>query len=242
VIIEGSILRERFNAEFGEIKHFKPIYHASAFSLPFLPVVTNQAPGKIQLFQWGLIPGWVKDEGSAEQIRLHTLNARAETIRSRSAFRPLIKKKRCLILVDGFYEWREVNRQKYPYYIFLKERDPFALAGIWDTWINMKTHEIHSTFSVITTQANTLLSKIHNTTKRMPVVLTLKQEKEWLRNDVSPQTIDSLLHPREDPRLTAHPITKLITTRGANKNTPEVMREHHYKELEETTTEPAGRK
>jgi len=79
--------------------------------------------------------------------------------------------KRCLVLADGFYEWREEGGKKYPYYISLTSNDAFALAGIWDKWLNSRTGEMKETFSIITTRANPLLERIHNTRKRMPVIL-----------------------------------------------------------------------
>lgn len=82
-----------------------------------------------------------------------------------------MKTKRCLVLVDGFYGWRDEDRRKYPHYMRLANHDAFALAGIWDTWVNGDTGEAKKTFSIITTRANPLLERIHNTRKRMPVIL-----------------------------------------------------------------------
>ena len=111
------------------------------------------------------MPFWTKDEVAAERIRTQTLNARAETIHQKPSFRASIMTKRCLVLVDGFYEWREEGKKKYPYYISLASNDAFALAGIWDRWLNNSTGEVKDTFSIITTRANPLLERIHNTTE-----------------------------------------------------------------------------
>jgi putative SOS response-associated peptidase YedK len=96
-----------------------------------MPVITNEAPNIVSLLNWGLIPFWVKDEKTALHIRLHTLNARGETVFNKPAFRHCVVNKRCLVLVTGFFEWRHFEGKKYPYYIRLRDNDPFALAGIW---------------------------------------------------------------------------------------------------------------
>jgi putative SOS response-associated peptidase YedK len=139
---------------------FGPLYHHSGFSDPLQPVIANESLQSIQSFQWGLVPFWTKDEVAAERIRTRTLNAKAETIHQKPSFRVSIMTKRCLVLVDGFYEWREEGRKKYPYYISLVSNDAFALAGIWDRWLNNRTGEMKDTFSIITTRANPLLKDL----------------------------------------------------------------------------------
>lgn len=163
-------IEKRFDASFLD-PVFERIFHVSAFSYPRLPVISNDDPSKIELFAWGLIPFWVKDEDSALKIREQTLNAKGETVTVKPSFRHSIKVKRCLVLADGFYEWQHVKKQTFPYYIHLKDNQLFSFAGIWDAWTNKETKETLKTFSIITTQANPLLSVIHNTKKRMPVIL-----------------------------------------------------------------------
>ena len=140
-------------------------------------------------------------------------------------------KKRCLVIVDGFYEWRENEGKKYPYYIYLHNRDAFALAGIWETWVNKETGEGRNTFSIITTRANNLMEKIHNTKKRMPVILKKEVEKNWLREDLSTDEIRIFLEPYDDIEMKAHAVSRLISTKGANTNTPNVMKRYEYQEL-----------
>ncbi len=160
-------IEERFSAKFEEPERFIPIYHVSAFKTPFLPIIASDDSSKIRFFQWGLIPFWVKDEQAARKIQFQTFNAKAETIHEKPSFRNSIKTKRCLVLIDGFYEWHEhtTSGTKIPYYIKLKTQSLFALAGIWDTWKNQKTGQLKHTFSIVTTEANPLLAKIHNTKK-----------------------------------------------------------------------------
>ena len=173
----------------------------------------------------------MKNNESALKIRQRTLNARAETIFHKPAFRHSMRSKRCLVIADGFFEWRHENKRKYPYYIKLTQHIPFAIAGIWDAWENPETEEIVKTFSVITTQANSLLEKIHNTRKRMPVILQRGNERLWLEEKLDEQTIQSLLCPYDVKDMEAHPITKEINKLGYNTRNAEVLNEYSYPEL-----------
>jgi putative SOS response-associated peptidase YedK len=145
---------------------------------------------------------------------------------------PSIITKRCLVLVDGFYEWREEGKKKYPYYISLANNDAFALAGIWDRWQNDRTGEVKETFSIITTRANPLLERIHNTRKRMPVMLRQADETNWLEKDLDRTAIDALLEPFDATQMQAHTVSSLISTKRVNTNVPEVMREFKYEGLD----------
>jgi putative SOS response-associated peptidase YedK len=130
LIMNMEYLEKRFVAKFEQSYVFKPIYHSSGFSAPNHPIIANNDIHLIQFFRWGLIPFWVKDEEEANRIRFNNLNARAESIHQKPSFRASIKSRRCLVLVDGFYEWQEVDRKKYPYYIRLRDHGAFAFAGI----------------------------------------------------------------------------------------------------------------
>ena len=223
---DRRVIERRFDASFVD-PVFENIYHVSAFSYPNLPVISNEDPSNIQLFSWGLIPFWVKDEGTALKIRGQTLNAKAETITVKASFRHLIKNRRCFVLADGFYEWQHVKNTRYPYYIHLKDHQLFAFAGIWDIWTNKETAETLKTFSIITTQANDLLSKIHNTKRRMPVILRPEDERRWL-SKVSLEEALGLLTQYDDKEMEAHTVSKLITTRGVPTNVPGVMSPYRY--------------
>jgi len=228
----ADYLEKRFQAKFEQRDLFEPIYHHSGFSAPLHPVIANGSIESIRFFQWGLVPFWTKDESAAERIRTQTLNARAETIHQKPSFRASIMTKRCLVLVDGFYEWREESNRKYPYYITLTNNDAFALAGIWDKWLNSSTGEMKETFSIITTRANPLLERIHNTKKRMPVILKREDEKEYLERNLHAGEIDALLQPYDDKEMQAHTVSRLISTKRANTNVPEVMSKFTYEGLD----------
>lgn len=226
-----AAIEKRFHAIFQNPDIFSPLYHASAFSIPLLPVITNTKQDTIQLYHWGLIPFWVKDEEFAEKIRTRTFNARSDTIRQKPSYRTSIKQKRCLVIADGFFEWRAHEGKKYPYYIYKKDQGLFTLAGIWDSWTNKKDNKTLETFSIITTEANPLLARIHNVKKRMPVILRESDEKRWLNAGMSEEEIDGLLVPYDGDDLKAHPVSKLIVQRGVDTNVPGATKEFTYKGL-----------
>jgi len=224
-------LEKRFGAKFSKPNLFQPIYYANGFAAPHLAAITNDDPYVIQLLTWGLIPHWIKNEDKALEIRFKTLNSRADTIFSKASFRQPIRNQRCLILVDGFFDWRLYKGKKYPYYVKLKNNEAFALAGIWDVWENKENQKKIKTFSIITTEANEYIAKIHNIKKRMPVIFGKKEERTWLEN-INDEKIKEMLNPYEAKEMTAYPVSKLITARGMERNVPEILKPFEYKELE----------
>jgi putative SOS response-associated peptidase YedK len=225
-------LVKRFSVSLPEQTWLSRQYHASSFDLPKLPVITSDNPKQIQLFTWGLIPFWVKDEKNANELRLKTMNARAEELFEKPSFRDAAQKKHCLVLADGFFEWQEVKGKNYPYYIRLKSHEPFAMAGLWDRWTNKATGEVMSTYTVITTKANALLEKIHNKKQRMPVILPKEDEQEWLQCLLDKDHATSFLGPYDDRKMEAYTISRLITSHSQNPNTPEVLEPYTYPELQ----------
>jgi putative SOS response-associated peptidase YedK len=149
-----------------------------------------------------LIPFWAKDE----KIGSKMINARAESIEEKPSYRNAFRQRRCLVLADGFYEWKDKNG-KTPYRITLKDHQPFAMAGIWETWKNPEGKMIHS-FSIITTSANELMKSIHD---RMPVILPPEFEETWLKSD-DPREIRELLQPFESEKMQAWEVSKLVNS------------------------------
>ncbi len=167
----------RYQAKFEDPFRFKPSEFINAYTFPATPVITNQEKKLIKHFNWGLIPGWANDEN----IKKYTLNARIETLQEKPSFRDYISN-RCLIPANGFYEWQWLDpkgRFKQKYRITLPDEELFSFAGIWSVW-NDPEDSPKYTYTLITTKANELMSKIHNTQKRMPVILSKEQEIEWL--------------------------------------------------------------
>lgn len=238
VSVTASIdaLEKRFRAEANKNNTFKPVYHTSAYTQPQLPIITGDAPKEIQFFRWGLIPAWVKDEESAAKIWVNTVNAKAETLTEKPSFREPAKNKRCLVPVDGFFEYMEQGKKKYPFYIRLRNRQPFALAGIYDHHTNRTTGEIESTFSIITTVANPLLEKIHNRKKRMPVILPPENETAWIDKTGDIANLQRLLVPFNENELEAYSVSRRISEKGINTNTEESIHKFNYEELQDRLT------
>jgi len=128
-------------------------------------------------FRWGLIPSWSKDPSMSEKM----FNARAETVDQKPSFRDAFKKRRCLIIADGFYEWKKEGNKKMPLYYYLKSGRPFGFAGLYETWLAPDKKEIN-TSTIITTAANELIAPVHD---RMPVILSGDQEKAWLESNAA---------------------------------------------------------
>jgi len=226
-----AALEKQFGAKTEKLRDFKPRYIVSAFSLPELPAITTEEPGEFVPLHWGLIPYWVKDEKSAAEIRVKTMNARSETIDEKPSFRESFKKRRCLIPVQGFFEWHELGGKKYPFYIHLKNEQPFALAGIYDKWVNKETGEIINSFSIVTTAANPLMEKIHNSKKRMPVILPAHSESKWLDINASVQASKDLCLPFDEIEMEAHPVAKIIPSKSDSEQSEVVLKPVHYPEL-----------
>jgi len=204
-------------------------YLVSGFSHPRLAIVREDG---VFLHEWGLIPSWVKNEAIADDLRSKTLNAVGETAFEKPSFRKSIASQRCLLPVSGFYEWRESNGIKYPYYIQLQEQDYFSLGSLYDTWINRETGEIRNTFSIITTPANPLMEKIHNLKKRMPLILSPDDEMKWLDSTLNTDSVKELIKPFPENRMKAYTISRIANNARTNRDIPEIMNRVEYEELE----------
>lgn len=224
-------LKFDFEFEFQQNTGARPYYYVSGFDFPRMPVLTADQPETLQYFRWGLIPSWVKTSRQALEIRSYTLNARSDTVFDKPAFRNAIRQRRCLIPADGFYEWRLFQGRKYPYYIYFHDKTIFSFAGIWEEWVDPVTGECVKTYSILTTEANQLMAQIHNTKKRMPVILPREAEKTWLRPDLRREEILELTKPLDSGLLAAHTVSKLITSRTVDRNVPTVQDYYEYPEL-----------
>lgn len=177
-------------------------YHVNAFNFPRYPIVT--ASDEMQVYQWGLIPFWVKSEKDADKIRRMTLNARADTLFQKPSFRESVMKKRCLVPSTGYFEWRHEKNKKIPYYIYVKDEPIFSMAGLYDTWLDKSTGELLTTFSIITTDTNPLTDYIHNTKHRMPAILSKEDEEKWLDPGLSQNEVATLLEPIDAEKMDAY--------------------------------------
>lgn len=163
--------------------------------------IRNDADGQREIvtLRWGLVPFWAKDPSIGSRM----INARAETVAEKPAFRAAYRRRRCLVLADGFYEWRRDGDRKTPYFITLESGEPFALAGLWEHWESRDTGEVIDSATLITTAANDFMAKLHH---RMPMVLAPARAGDWLGGDVemvARATADS-------PKLKAWPVDRRV--------------------------------
>ena len=155
--------------------------------------------------RWGLIPPWTKDLSTGRPL----INARAETVAERPAFRNALRRRRCLVLADGFYEWQRVGRAKRPMRVVMRSGEPFAFAGLWERWRNSDGQVIPSC-TIITTEANDLLRPIH---ARMPVILPRGQEGLWLDGNVKdPAALSDVLRPHPADKMEAYEVSTLVNS------------------------------
>jgi putative SOS response-associated peptidase YedK len=222
-------LESRYGATLIDPDKYRPSYYYHAFSLPELPIICSSSPDKIKLLKWGLVPSWIKTLDEANVIRYKTFNARAESIDKKPSFSTPFKSKRCIVPVKGFFEWQHVEKTKIPWYIYNSENEILSLAGVYDDWIENNTGEVFSTFSIITTYANSLMAEIHNSARRMPVVLDKIHEHSWLDISLPLENAMSILKPCPSEILKAHTIGPLINNRNLNRNTPDIIQPHFQK-------------
>lgn len=221
-------LENRFNATLIDRDKYRPSYYYHAFALPEMAVICSGDPSKIQVYRWGLIPSSTKNMAEASDIRLKTFNARAESLEKKQSFSSSFRSKRCLVPVKGFYEWQHTGKQKLPWYIYDSGNGIITLAGLYDEWFENTTGEIYNTFTIVTTDANQLLSEIHNSAKRMPLILDKEAEKLWLDMSAGSEELKAVMKPLPEGLLSAHTISGLVNDKYADRNTPDVMKPYQY--------------
>jgi putative SOS response-associated peptidase YedK len=224
-------LENRFGATLIDPDKYRPSYYYHAFAVPELPVICSGDTGNIRLFRWGLIPSGTVDSAKADDIKSKTFNARAESLSEKPSFSSAFKSKRCVIPVKGFYEWQHRGSEKIPWYIYGANNQIILLAGLYENWVSDKSGETINTFTVITTTANDLLTEIHNSAKRMPVIFGSGEEKLWLDGTAQVSSLNEILRPTDSELLKAHTIGPLVNSKTAEKNNPEVIRPYSYGNL-----------
>jgi putative SOS response-associated peptidase YedK len=190
--------------------------------LPFLPPRYNMAPTQqaavvrvtepggprhLDLLKWGLIPYWAKEASIGNRL----INARAESVAEKPAYRTSFKKKRCLVATDGFYEWKKEGKAKQPYLIRRADHKPFAFAGLWSSWRDQEHGgQIVETFTILTTSPNDLMRPLHD---RMPVILSKENFDLWLDPRMEDaETLQSLLVPYAAPDFEAFPVSRAVNS------------------------------
>ncbi len=199
IFADPDRLAERFQAAL-PADGLQPRYNAAPTQ--YLPVILNDGPPAIQLLQWGLVPFWAKDPSIGSRM----INARAETLAEKPAFRAALKKRRCLVLADGFYEWQKTPTGKQPMRITLASGEPFAMAGLWETW-DAPDGSLLRTFTIVTGEPNELVAAIQN---RMPTILLPEHEALWLDNAAEPAIWLDILRPYPAERMAAYPVSRRV--------------------------------
>ncbi len=204
-------------------------YFVGGFEHPKFPIVHHSG---VDLMEWGLIPFWTKDATQAKDIRVKTLNAVSETAFEKPSFRESIKKRRGLLTVTAFFEWRDVAGKKYPYRIALQDQQVFSLGCIYDNWVDKETGEMRMTFSILTTEANELMANIHNSKKRMPVIIEKENFKRWLDPTTNKEEIINLMQPLNADKMCAHTISQFANNSRNYRNIPGISEVVNYPEIE----------
>ena len=190
-------LENRFNAFLQSDEELFEQTDYNGFAHPFTPIISNENPKIIEFAQWGLVPWFAKEDPNAFWKKTNTLNAKIEGIEKKKSFSSSIDN-RCLIVASEFYEWKHVGKEKIKHRIYTKDGNPFAFAGIYNPIGDIKT------YTILTTEANELMAEIHNSKKRMPVVLRKEEEQLWLKGEPM-----EIYHERKEVELIAQPLDNL---------------------------------
>lgn len=206
------VFAERFQAS-GDLD-LSPSYNVAPSNAALIARTAPDGKRELAAVRWGLIPFWAKDP----KIGYKMINARAESVASKPAFREAYKRRRCLIAADGFYEWKAQEDGKQPYFIRLKDGEPFAFAGLWEHWEG--DGQVIESCTIITTEANRLVADIHD---RMPVILPPESYGSWLAaNPRLGSALKLLLRPYPAQGMEAFPVSQAVN--NPRSDGPELAR------------------
>ena len=196
-------LAERFDLDLFDGFEWQERYNIAP-SQNLLAIVKSETGNRAGLLKWGLVPSWAKDPKIGNKM----INARAETVDQKPSFKQLLKRRRCLIVADGFYEWKREGASRQPFRFQMKTKEPFAFAGLWDRWES--NDEIIHSCTIITTNPNPLVQGIHD---RMPVILTKEAEQMWLDRSIEdPAYLKGLLTPFVVDEMERYPISSHVNS------------------------------
>lgn len=221
-------IEKRFQVDTSALNDFQFSYFYKAFTNPLVPVITQNEPGKVNMMRWGLIPHWSKDKEHAEAIRKGTYNARGETLDKKPAFRSAYENNRCWIIANGFFEWQQRGKNKIPWFLQRVDQRIFAIAGIFDSWHDPLSNTEYKTFSLVTTKANPLLQKIHNTKKRMPLILDETLEEKWINPIMNSEDVSKIMLSLDETLLSAYTISNKIASPDADPEDSNIISRVDY--------------
>jgi len=212
------------------IEDYHHYYLANGFDRPYLPITAQENNKVIELARWGLLKGKLADDTKAKERAAKTLNARNDNIFDTWSYKDNILPHKCLIWSIGFFEHKWDNpdnsrSKKTPYFIYMKDRKPFTFGGLYEYNVDFDTGEVIKTFSIITTEANELMAEIHNSQKRMPLIILPDERERWL-NDMDKEGVEHMMRTLPDGYLDAYTISKTIV--NSEPNSPEVQEEYIY--------------
>ncbi len=197
----ANIVKDMFGLE--PLPELRPRYNIAP-TQPIAVVRSEDAERRLHMLRWGLIPWWAKDVSIGNRL----INARAETVATKPAYRESFEQRRCLIPADGFYEWQRLgNGRKQPFHVDLSTGDPFAFAGVWDRWRDPVSDAVTESCALITIEANSVVAPIHH---RMPVMLPPSSFAAWLEPDAQPEGLQEMLRPIAGERVRATPVSVLV--------------------------------
>lgn len=221
---------QRFLSAYNETEVYER-YYENGFDYFPTPIITAGEPDKFKMFNWG----FYNSRADADP-RVNTLNCVSEKMWETTTFKEAIAKgQRCLIPVTGFYEWRWLDEEgtiKIPYYVTFRDQKIRSMAGLYDRRKDPKTGEFYYVYTLLTTKANTIMEYVHNAKKRQPVFINKEHEKAWLDRDLKKEDIMDLCKTHDDNMMRAYTISKFLSTRNINVNTPEVRQPFNYNEAQ----------
>jgi putative SOS response-associated peptidase YedK len=212
-----QFLLEQFRAEPLGVEGHQPSWNVAPASDILVVTASEDGARQLRELRWGLVPRWAKDPSGANRM----INLRAETVREKKGWKSTLARKRCIIPIDGFYEWQDQGKgqRKQPFYITSRDFGPLALAGLWATWRDPESGEELFTCTILTTSANELMESVHH---RMPVILAPEDWDAWLDpNNTDTDELAKLLVPAPEEMLTLWPVDPAVG--NVRNNRPELQ-------------------
>ncbi len=209
------MLADWFGVALEDMPFFAPTFNAAPQSVqPVIRLGRDSGKREVALLRWGLVPFWAKDA----KMAYSSINARAEELAAKPMYREALKKRRCLVPADAFYEWQKINtKTKKPFAIALRSGEPYAFAGLWERWVP-KDGEPLETFTIVTTDPNELMETLHD---RMPVILEKRDYERWLEpGDAARPPVD-LLRPFPAEKMEAWPVSERVG--NVRNNDPKLL-------------------
>jgi putative SOS response-associated peptidase YedK len=209
-VAEKKKMEKEFSVKIGDDNLNAPRFNVAPTQM-IAAIAEIESLRGISSFRWGLIPSWAKDDSIGNKL----INARAETLREKPSFREAFRSRRCIIPASGFFEWQKTSKGvKQPFYFYLKDKEVFGFAGLWEEWLDMQTGELTETCTIITTEANEVLKPVH---ERMPVILKDSDYDFWLDEKIKDTSkLQNLLVPFPAREMDSHAVSRSVNNPSAN--------------------------